>query len=99
MVGPDPVGFGIADILIVVLPASIVGLLAASFVQMRRGKGSRTIPSTRNVSPKVRFNRSTNRCWRVVNYLPGKRSTMIFLAGIAVIVILGMFEQLRPAFS
>ena len=28
-----------------------------------------------------------------------KRSTMIFLAGIAVIVILGMFEQLRPASS
>ena len=28
-----------------------------------------------------------------------KRSTMIFLAGIAVIVmVLGMFEQLRPAF-
>ena len=27
-----------------------------------------------------------------------KRSTMIFLAGIAVIMVLGMFEQLRPAF-
>src|SRR6478672_5736780 len=34
----DPVGFGITDILIVVLPASIVGLLAASFLQMRIGK-------------------------------------------------------------
>ena len=27
-----------------------------------------------------------------------KRSTMIFLGGIAVIMVLGMFEQLRPAF-
>ena len=34
----DPVGFGIGDILIVVLPASIVGLLVACFVQMRVGK-------------------------------------------------------------
>ena len=34
----DPVGFGITDILIVVLPASIVGLLVACFLQMRVGK-------------------------------------------------------------
>src|SRR5688500_11342086 len=34
----DPVGFGITDLLIVVLPASLVGLLAACLVQMRVGK-------------------------------------------------------------
>ena len=34
----DPVGFGITDILIVILPASIVGLLCACFLQMRVGK-------------------------------------------------------------
>src|SRR3954453_20467475 len=34
----DPVGFGIGDILIVVLPASIVGLIIACFAQMRSGK-------------------------------------------------------------
>ena len=33
----DPVGFGIGDILIVVLPASIVALLVASVIQMRTG--------------------------------------------------------------
>ena len=34
----DPVGFGITDILIVILPASIVGLVCACFLQMRVGK-------------------------------------------------------------
>src|ERR687897_923041 len=34
----DPVGFGIGDILLVIVPASIVGMLAAAFVEMRYGK-------------------------------------------------------------
>ena len=34
----DPIGFGITDILIVILPASIVGLVCACFLQMRVGK-------------------------------------------------------------
>src|SRR4029453_8148283 len=33
----DPVGFGIGDILVVVLPASIIGLLAGSFAMYRYG--------------------------------------------------------------
>jgi anaerobic C4-dicarboxylate transporter DcuB len=95
----DPVGFGITDILIVILPASIVGLLAACFLQMRRGKELDDDPEyqrrvaageIRAVDPAVLEARE----------LPpeAKRSTLIFLIGIAVIVLLGMFERLRPAF-
>jgi hypothetical protein len=42
----DPVGFGNADILVVVLPASIGVLIAACFVQMRVGEERRRTPST-----------------------------------------------------
>jgi anaerobic C4-dicarboxylate transporter DcuB len=95
----DPVGFGIADILIVILPASVVGLLAASVVQMRVGKELEDDPEyqRRVASGEVK---AVDAGVLAAKELPpyAKRSTMIFLAGIVVIMLLGMFEQLRPAF-
>jgi anaerobic C4-dicarboxylate transporter DcuA/anaerobic C4-dicarboxylate transporter DcuB len=95
----DPVGFGIGDILVCTLPASIVGLVAACFVQMKRGPELEDDPEYQRrlqageIAP---FDESVLEA----RELPpeAKRSTMIFLAGIAVIVVLGMFEDLRPAF-
>ena len=95
----DPVGFGIGDILIVVLPASIVGLLVACFVQMRVGKELDDDPEYQRrvaageIAP---FDESVLEERELPPY--AKRSTMIFLAGIGVIVVLGMVERLRPAF-
>jgi anaerobic C4-dicarboxylate transporter DcuB len=93
------VGFGIADILIVILPASVVGLLAASVVQMRVGKELEDDPEyqRRVASGEVK---AVDAGVLAAKELPpyAKRSTMIFLAGIVVIMLLGMFEQLRPAF-
>jgi anaerobic C4-dicarboxylate transporter DcuB len=93
----DPVGFGITDILIVVLPASIVGLLAASFLQMRVGKELDDDPEYQK---RLAAGDVTPLDVSVLEerQLPpeAKRSTMIFLGGIAVIMLLGMFEQLRP---
>ena len=95
----DPVGFGIGDILIVVLPASIVGLLVACFVQMRVGKELDDDPEYQRrvaageIPP---FDESVLEERELPPY--AKRSTMIFLAGIGVIVVLGMVERLRPAF-
>ena len=95
----DPVGFGITDILIVVIPASIVGLVVACFVQMRVGKELDDDPEYQR-----RIEAGTiepiDESVLATRELPpyAKRSTMIFLAGIAVIVVLGMFEGLRPVF-
>jgi anaerobic C4-dicarboxylate transporter DcuB len=95
----DPVGFGIADILVVVLPASIVGLIAACFLQMRVGKELTDDPEYQR---RVAAGEITPLDLSVLEErrLPpeAKRSTMIFLLGIAVIMVLGMFEALRPAF-
>ena len=95
----DPVGFGIGDILIVVLPASIIGLLVASFLQMRVGKELDDDPEYQRRLAAGEIQRWTSRCSRQRELPPdAKRSTLIFLAGIAVIVVLGMVEPLRPAF-
>jgi anaerobic C4-dicarboxylate transporter DcuA/anaerobic C4-dicarboxylate transporter DcuB len=95
----DPVGFGITDILIVVLPASIVGLLVACFLQMRVGKELDDDPEYQK---RVAAGDITPLDLSVLEarQLPpeAKRSTLIFLAGIAVIMLLGMVEGLRPSF-
>src|SRR6188472_3609310 len=95
----DPVGFGITDILIVILPASIVGLIGASFLQMRVGKDLDDDPEyqRRVAAGEVK---PVDMSVLEERVLPpeAKRSTMIFLGGIAVIMVLGMVEKLRPAF-
>ena len=94
-----PGGFGNADILVVVLPASIVGLIAACFVQMRVGKEMEEDPEyQRRVAAGeiAALDATVLEAKELPPY--AKRSTMIFLAGIAVIMVLGMFERLRPVF-
>jgi anaerobic C4-dicarboxylate transporter DcuA/anaerobic C4-dicarboxylate transporter DcuB len=95
----DPVGFGIGDILIVVLPASIVGLVTASFVQMRVGKNLADDPEYQRRVAAGEIQPVDMSVLEARELPPeAKRSTFIFLAGIAVIVALGMIEELRPAF-
>ena len=95
----DPVGFGIGDILIVILPASIVGLVVACFVQMRVGKDLADDPEYRRRVEAGEIEPIDLSVLEERELPPeAKRSTMIFLSGIAVIVVLGMIEELRPAF-
>ena len=95
----DPMDFGIGDILIVVLPASFVGLVAACFLQMRLGK---ELPDDPEYQRRVAAGeiQPLDTALLEARELPpeAKRSTMIFLAGVGIIVLLGMFEDLRPAF-
>src|SRR6187200_1980442 len=83
----DPVGFGITDILIVVMPASIVGLVAASFLQMRVGKELEDDPEYQR---RVEAGEVAPIDMSVLEekVLPpeAKRSTFIFLGGIGVIM-------------
>jgi anaerobic C4-dicarboxylate transporter DcuB len=95
----DPLGFGITDILIVVIPASLIGLLVACFLQMRVGKELDDDPEyQRRVAEGELKPLDTSVLDERLLPPEAKRSTMIFLGGIAVIMILGMVERLRPAF-
>jgi anaerobic C4-dicarboxylate transporter DcuA/anaerobic C4-dicarboxylate transporter DcuB len=95
----EPVGFDIGDILIVIVPASIIATVVAAFVQMKRGADlDDDVEYQRRLAEgeiqPVDLSALENK------ELPpeAKRSTIIFLLGIAVIVVLAMVERLRPAF-
>ena len=79
----DPIGFSITDILIVILPASIVGLVCACFLQMRVGKD---LADDEEYKRRVAAGEIAPIDMSVLEEreLPpeAKRSTMIFLAGI-----------------
>jgi anaerobic C4-dicarboxylate transporter DcuA/anaerobic C4-dicarboxylate transporter DcuB len=95
----DPVGFGIADILIVILPASLIGLIAACFAEMRVGKELDDDPVYQQRVAAGEIQPIDLSVLESTKLPPeAKRSTIIFLLGIAVIVVLGMVERLRPAF-
>jgi anaerobic C4-dicarboxylate transporter DcuA/anaerobic C4-dicarboxylate transporter DcuB len=95
----DPVGFGISDILVVILPASVVGLVAASFVQMKVGKELADDPEYQRRVAAGEIEPIDLSVLEARELPPqAKRSTFIFLAGIAIIVLLGMIEELRPTF-
>ncbi len=95
----DPLGFGIGDILIVILPASLIGLIAACFVQMRKGAELDDDPEylrrleAGEIQP---VDMSVIEAKDVPR--EAKLSVYIFLTGIAFIMILAMVERLRPTF-
>jgi anaerobic C4-dicarboxylate transporter DcuB len=95
----DPVGFGIGDILVIIIPASIIGLLAGSLAMYRYGNELDDDPEYQRRVTAGEIEAVDLSAIEAKELPPvAKRSTMIFLAGIAVIVVLGMVERLRPAF-
>ena len=87
--------FTLTDILIVTIPAGIAGTLVASFVMSHRGKDlaedevyQRRLAEGKIQPPAAIEDRELQ---------PGaKRSAMIFLVGVALIVLMGLFPELRP---
>ena len=87
--------FTLSNILMITIPAGIVGTLTASFVMSRRGKDladdeeyQRRLAAG-EVAPPERTESGP---------LPAeaKRSALVFLAGVAYIVLAGLFPDLRP---
>ena len=91
-----PLGFKITDILMITVPASIAAILVGAFVMNRRGKEladdpeyPRRLASGEISPPKVES--------QAAAATPeGRRSALIFMAGVAFIVCAGIFEVLRP---
>ncbi|MGH9111632.1 MAG: anaerobic C4-dicarboxylate transporter family protein [Acidimicrobiales bacterium] len=96
----EPEGFSLSKLLIVMWPASIAGLLAASFVMSRWGKPLDQDPvyQQRLAAGRVKEPEAVD---VDLAKLPAnaKRAALIFLGGVAVIVLLGLFESLRPEFG
>jgi anaerobic C4-dicarboxylate transporter DcuB len=88
-------GFDLIDVLLITIPASIVGILAMSIVMSRHGKDldaddqyQRRVAAGEVQPPTVAAE---------ITLLPhAKRSVAIFLTGVAAICIFGLFEGIRP---
>lgn len=91
-----PLGFKITDILSITVPASILAIIVAAFVMNRRGKELEDDPEyqARLASGELKPPSSEAQAKPVT--AEGKRSALIFLAGVAFIVCAGIFEELRP---
>ena len=88
-------GYDLVDVLLITIPASIIGILAMSIVMSRHGKDldadkeyQRRVAAGEVQPPSVAAE---------ITLLPhAKRSVAIFLTGVAAICIFGLFEGIRP---
>jgi anaerobic C4-dicarboxylate transporter DcuB len=88
-------GFDLIDVLLITIPASLVGILAMSIAMSRHGKDldddeeyQRRVEAG-EVQPPVA-------AAEIVLLPYAKRSVAIFLTGVAAICIFGLFEGIRP---
>ncbi|MEN6483655.1 MAG: anaerobic C4-dicarboxylate transporter [Syntrophobacteraceae bacterium] len=100
----EPAGLGLVHIILVAIPATLIGVFIAALVQTRVGKELKDDPE---YNRRMAENALLSACEggtaavttvKVKRELPatGKTSAMIFLAGVGFIVLAGLFPVLRP---
>lgn len=95
----SPSGISLIQIMMIAVPATLAGVIVAALVQMRIGKELENDPEymrrleAGEIKPPTGFAKEAVR-----PPLPPKArlSAMLFLAGVAVVVLAGAFPQLRP---
>jgi anaerobic C4-dicarboxylate transporter DcuA/anaerobic C4-dicarboxylate transporter DcuB len=87
--------YNLVDVLLITIPASIVGILVMSLMMSRHGKELEDDPEYQRrlaageVAPAAEV--------AAIELKPyAKRSVAIFLLGVAAIVVFGLFEDIRP---
>lgn len=93
----NDMGFGLTNVLFIMWPACIVGLAVAALIQTHRGLPLQKDPVYQGRLADGQVN-PVDTIELEEKALPAtaKPSALIFLAGVAVIVLLGLFEELRP---
>ncbi len=92
--------YTLGDILLITIPATLIGLMLAAFAQTFVGKDLKDDPEyqRRMADPKLRAEIEGDEASLLNVEIPtsAKRAVAIFLAGLVSIVVLGLFPQLRP---
>lgn len=95
----DQSGIGIDDIIMVTIPASIIAILVASLVQNYVGKSLDKDPEYQRRLREGLFDNDTSSA-DVANINPrAKWAVLIFLLGVLLVVLFGIFPELRPSFD
>ena len=95
-----PQGLGLLHILAICVPSTLLGVLIAALVQTRVGKELKDDPEYQRRLQAGEVERPKKGTAAAAVALPkgAKTSAIIFLIGVAVIVLAGAFEDLRPTF-
>ncbi|MHC1729658.1 MAG: anaerobic C4-dicarboxylate transporter family protein [Syntrophobacteraceae bacterium] len=95
----EPLGFGLPKIMAIAVPATLVGVLVAAFIQKRVGKELKDDPEyNRRLKEGLVQAAGTHGQDGVKRELPktAKISALLFLAAVAAVVFSGLFPALRP---
>ncbi len=96
----EPAGFGLTHIMLICVPATLIGVVVAALVQTRVGKELKDDPEYRRrlqagevEPPKTREGETAGK-----EELPwtARTSALMFLFGVALVVAAGLFPVLRP---
>lgn len=94
-----PAGFGLVQIMLISVPATILGVVIASVLQMRVGKELKDDKEylDRLKAGEIEPPRRTTETETRPTFSRGARlSALLFLFGVVVVVLAGAFPQLRP---
>lgn len=93
-------GIDLADVIMVCIPASLIAILVAAFVQNRVGKELEDDPiyQAKVASGEINPEEDRKRIHQLEEHPDpkAKRSVWAFLAGVATVVVFGLFPELRP---
>jgi anaerobic C4-dicarboxylate transporter DcuA/anaerobic C4-dicarboxylate transporter DcuB len=94
----EPLGFSLTEMLIIIVPATLVAIVAGSLLQNRLGKELKDDPEYQR---RLAAGEIEAKSVDVDTPLPPRAalSAFIFLAGVGAIVLFGLFEQLRPVYE
>lgn len=91
-------GFELIDILLITVPALIVGIFVMALVYSRRGKELEDDPEYQERLASGHI--EPPQAEQGIELGPyAQRSAIIFIVGVLVIVLLGLFDELRPVFD
>jgi anaerobic C4-dicarboxylate transporter DcuA len=96
----EPLGVGLPQIILICLPATVLGVIAAALVQTRVGKELQDDPEYRRrlEAGEIQPPGSAKSKGEKKELPKGARlSAFMFLAGVGLIVLVGLFPGLRPA--
>lgn len=94
-----PYDISLFDILIVSIPATLIGVIAGAFSVMKYGKELRDDQFYNELLAKGEFNDLDDNNEEVESSPMAKRSVLIFILGVIAIVILGSFPDMMPSWS
>lgn len=98
----EPYDFDLVQILSITIPACLIGIVGASLIVNRMGKELDEDPEVQELIASGKLEPpggSSDAATQLTATKEGRNSAIVFLLGVVLIVVLGLFPDLRPAFG